>query len=251
MNQGILAAKTPYVVLLNNDTVVDPSFLAELERVLDHDKKVFSASAQMLDLKHPELLDDAGDYYCALGWAYGAGKGKPAVQYQKNTKIFASCGGAAIYRRAVFEEIGYFDENHFAYLEDIDIGYRARIYGYQNIYAAKAKVLHAGSAASGSRYNAFKTKLSSKNSIYLIYKNMPVLQILLNLPFLMAGFFIKTLFFMKKGYGKLYLQGLFKGIRFSASKEGRKHKVPFRWKHLGSYCLIELELLCNIVRRFV
>ena len=54
------------------------------------------------------------------------------MDYDKNVSIFSACGGAAIYRRQVFEEIGYFDEAHFAYLEDLDIGYRARIYGYEN-----------------------------------------------------------------------------------------------------------------------
>lgn len=81
-----------------------------------------------------------------------------------------------------------FDEEHFAYFEDIDIGYRAKIYGYRNKFAANSIVYHAGSAASGSRYNTFKTKLASRNSVYLIYKNMPALQILLNLPFLVMGF---------------------------------------------------------------
>ena len=70
--------------------------------------------------------------------------------------VFA-CGGAAIYRRSVFEEIGYFDEEHFAYLEDPDIGYRARIYGYENRYEPKAAVLHYGRASTGSRYNPRKT----------------------------------------------------------------------------------------------
>ena len=79
------------------------------------------------------------------------------------------------------EKIGYFDEEHFAYLEDTDIGYRARIYGYENWYAPKAIVYHVGSGTSGSRYNQFKTRYSSRNNIYLIYKNMPLLQIILNL----------------------------------------------------------------------
>lgn len=98
-------------------------------------------------------------------------------------------------------KIGYFDENHFAYLEDIDIGYRARIFGYQNGYCPDAIVYHAGSGASGSRYNAFKVDLSSRNSIYLIYKNMPLLQLILNLPFLLLGFLVKTLFFIKRDLG--------------------------------------------------
>ena len=94
---------------------------------------------------------------------------------------------------------------------------RAKIYGYRNKFAANSIVYHAGSAASGSRYNTFKTKLASRNSVYLIYKNMPALQILLNLPFLVMGFLIKTFFFARKGMGRDYVSGLVQGIRLSAS----------------------------------
>jgi len=210
VNQGIRASTTPYVILLNNDTQAELSFVHELEKVMDsdRDKKVFSASARMISLYDKDKTDDAGDYYCALGWAFARGKGKAPGRYIKDCDIFAACAGAAIYRRDLLEDsrVGLFDEEHFAYLEDIDLGYRAKIYGYRNRFAANSIVYHAGSAASGSRYNAFKTKLAAKNSVYLIYKNMPVFQILLNLPFLLAGFFIKFLFSIK--ITKLHLSSI-------------------------------------------
>ena len=85
-------------------------------------------------------------------------KDKSVKKYNNIRKIFAACGGASIYRKKVFEEIGMFDEKHFAYLEDIDVGYRARIAGYDNLYEPKSEVIHVGSAASGARYNEFKVK---------------------------------------------------------------------------------------------
>lgn len=251
VNEGIKAATTQYVVLLNNDTVVECDFLMELERVMEQDKKAFSASAKMLVMKAPERMDDAGDYYCALGWAFADGKGKPEVKYNQAKKVFAACGGAAIYRREVFDQIGFFDEEHFAYLEDIDIGYRAKIYGYHNLYAPRARVLHAGSAVSGSRYNEFKINLSSRNSIYLVYKNMPLLQILINFPFLVVGFFIKELFFLKKGFGKIYLKGLWKGVLLCNSKQGRKNKVRITKENWYRFFFIEIELLVNMIRRIL
>ena len=127
----------------------------------------------MIQFHDRDIMDDAGDYYCALGWAFARGTGKPAENYKKVTEVFSACAGAAIYRRCIFEEIGLFDEIHFAYLEDLDIGYRAKIHGYKNYFAPDAVVCHKGSAASGSRHNAFKVDLSSKNSVYVIYKNMP------------------------------------------------------------------------------
>ncbi len=248
VNLGIQAAESPYVILLNNDTKVKPAFVKSLYQAIIRDEKIFSVSAKMLMWDKPELIDDAGDRYCALGWAYSRGKGKNNRYYDSAKEIFSACGGAAIYRRSVFDEIGLFDERHFAYLEDIDIGYRAKIYGYRNYYEPGAEVLHYGSASTGSRYNEWKTKHASANSIYVVAKNMPLLQCFLNFPFLLAGFFIKFLFFCRKKMGKIYLKGLWTGLKRSFSKEGRSAKVPFRWKHLGNYFSIQLQLYVNCFR---
>lgn len=251
VNAGIAAARTEYVIFLNNDTVAEPGFVEELERVMERDGNIFSASAKMLSMQEKDKIDDAGDLYCALGWAFAVGKGRPEKDYRKSRFIFAACGGAAIYRMSILDQIGLLDENHFAYLEDIDLGYRAQICGYRNVFAPRARVYHVGSAFSGSRYNAFKVDLTSRNSVYLIYKNMPWVQILLNLPLLLAGFGIKTIFFIRKGLGREYVGGLMKGIRLCVSKEGRSHKVPYNREHFGAYCRIQLLLWINTLKRFL
>ena len=251
VNAGVRAADTGYVFLLNNDTVVDKACVEELENAMEGRDRLFCAGAKMINMRFPEKIDDAGDFYCALGWAFARGKDKDASGYQKPGRIFSACAGAALYRRELFETIGYFDEEHFAYLEDIDIGYRANIMGYRSEYAPKAVVYHAGSGFSGSRHNPFKVDLTARNSIYLIYKNMPVLQILLNLPFLLAGYLIKFLFFLKKGMGRVYLRGIVKGLRLSFSGEGRKNKVKFRGKNLPHYLYIQWELWAGMVRRII
>ena len=246
VNAGIRAAKAPYVLLLNNDTEVKEDFVEEMLAAVRRHKNAFSCGARMVQYHDRDRLDDVGNYYCALGWSFARGRGKDIHAYETEDKIFSACAGAAIYRKKILEKIGYFDEEHFAYLEDTDIGYRARIYGYENWYAPKAIVYHVGSGTSGSRYNQFKTRYSSRNNIYLIYKNMPLLQIILNLPFLAAGFLIKFLIFAVKGMGKEYAAGIKNG--FSISMKNKK--VPFRIKHLPNYCKIQLELWINIIRRF-
>ena len=246
VNAGIRAAKAPYVLLLNNDTEVKEDFVEEMLAAIRRHKNAFSCGARLVQYHDRDRLDDVGNYYCALGWSFARGRGKDIHAYETEDKIFSACAGAAIYRKKIIEKIGYFDEEHFAYLEDTDIGYRARIYGYENWYAPKAIVYHVGSGTSGSRYNQFKTRYSSRNNIYLIYKNMPLLQIILNLPFLAVGFLIKFLFFAVKGMGKEYAAGIKNG--FSISMKNKK--VPFRIKHLPNYCKIQLELWINIIRRF-
>ena len=245
VNIGIHAATAPYVVLLNNDTEAEPEFLQELYDGIRRKPRAFSGGAMMLQFHNREKIDDAGNFYNALGWAFALGKGKPAADYNKERKIFSACGGAAIYRKDLLEELGYFDEEHFAYLEDTDIGYRAQIAGYENWYFPKAKVYPVGSGTSGSRYNQFKIRYSSRNNIYMIYKNMPILQIVLNMPLLVAGFTVKLLFFSFKGYGREYAAGIKNG--FSICK---KNKVRFQWKHMGNYCRIQIQLWVNLIRRF-
>ena len=142
VNTGIRAADTPYVILLNNDTEADEYYVAEMVRAIERSPKIFSVSSRMIQMYHPELMDDAGDMYCILGWAYQRGVGQSVRKYSHSRRVFSACAGAAIYRREVFEKIGYFDEMHFAYLEDLDVGYRARIFGYDNVYCPAAIVRH-------------------------------------------------------------------------------------------------------------
>lgn len=251
VNVGIAAATTEYVILLNNDTVVEKGFVAALEKAIEASEDIFSVSSLMLCMQNPELVDDAGDNLCLVGYAYARGKGKPAKDYDKVAEVFSACGGAAIYRRELVNRLGGFDENHFAYLEDVDIGYRARLYGYRNMYEPTARVLHAGSAVSGSRHNPFKVKLSSANASYMIGKNMPLLQILFNLPFLFLGLLIKTVFFARKGMGLLYLTGYMKGIGRCFSKEGRKRIQPYNIKKSGTYFRIQMQLIKGLVNIFI
>ena len=247
VNEGIRAAKAPYVLLLNNDTEVAENFVEEMLAAIKRHENAFSCAARMVQYHDRDRIDDAGNYYCALGWAFARGKGKDVHRYEKEEKIFAACGGAAIYRKKILDKIGLFDEEHFAYLEDTDIGYRARIQGYENWYAPRAIVYHVGSGTSGSRYNQFKTRYSSRNNVYLIYKNMPLLQILLNLPFLIAGFGIKLLFFAVKGMGREYIAGIKNG--FTITHKGKK--VPFELKNLPNYLKIQVELWANMFRRLM
>ncbi|HOO80508.1 MAG TPA: glycosyltransferase family 2 protein [Lachnospiraceae bacterium] len=251
VNDGIKMASSPYVILLNNDTVVDAAFVRELYQAIHCSEKIFSVGAKMVSLKDPDIMDDGGDYYCSLGWAFAPAKDRPAINYMKKARIFASCGGAAIYRKKLLEELGMFDENHFAYLEDIDIGYRARLMGYVNVFAPQALVYHAGSAASGSRYNDFKARLSARNSIYLIYKNMPIWQIVLNMPHLIIGFMLKIVFYILKHMGHTYLSGIKEGIELCRTEEGRKHRMDFKRVGLGRLLILEAELLTNTVRRVI
>ena len=241
VNEGIKRAKGEYVLLLNNDTVLKENFLEEILKVMESDKKIFSVSSKMIQHREHSLIDDAGDEFTLIGWAYKRGDGRPIREFNKEERVFSSCAGAALYRRDLFEELGYFDETFFAYLEDVDIGYRGNIYGYKSMYAPKAQVYHIGSATSGGGYSAFKLKSSARNNVYVIYKNMPLLQLIINLPVLILGFIVKQRVFAGKGFGKEYYDGMIEGLK----NLKKVKKIPFKMKHIGNYLYIEWRLIKN------
>lgn len=87
VNEGIRASRSPYVLLLNNDIEVTENFIEEMLSAIKRHPKAFSCAARMIQFHDRDRLDDAGNYYCALGWAYARGKGKDIHTYEKEEKI--------------------------------------------------------------------------------------------------------------------------------------------------------------------
>ncbi len=249
VNDGIKASKAPFIILLNNDTTVASDFVEKLYRAIEPRPSCFSAQAKLVNMYNQTLIDDAGDFYSTLGWAFARGKGRSVADFIFRSNVFAACAGAAIYRREGFEQFGLFDENHFCYLEDIDIGYRAKLYGFYNFYEPTAICYHAGSASSGSQYNEFKVRLSSRNSIYLAYKNQLPWQKFINAPMMWLGRMIKRSFFAKKGLLDAYNQGIREGKDFIKTEEAMKHKINFTPKMMSRSFEIQWEMIVGTLRR--
>ncbi len=247
VNVGIRESNGKYVFLLNNDTICDQGAIEALVKVLDKKARVFSVQAKMLKINEPHNIDDAGDFYSAMGWGFAQGKDKDNKLFSKRSNIMSACAGAAMYRKDYFDKIGLFDEAHFCYLEDIDVGYRARLYGYQNVMEPDAIVYHAGSGSSGSRYNAFKVELTAANNLYFMYKNWSAVQVIINLPLVLLGIIIKHAFYTKKGLGRAHLKGLSKG--FSKIFKNSDKRVRFVRGRFARSLALQLELWVNVVKR--
>lgn len=247
VNEGIKASKGEYVVLLNNDTEAERDWLRNLVKCIESDRKIFSCSSKMIQYIDRSKIDDAGDQYNILGWAYKRGDNDSKDCYCMDEEIFSSCAGAAIYRKQVFEEIGNFDESFFAYMEDVDISYRAKIFGYKNVFCSSAIIYHIGSGTSGSKYNSFKVKLASRNNVYVVLKNMPLPQLLLNSPFLVIGFLIKYIFFAKQGFSKDFQYGFKEAIQ---NRRGIA-RIKFKKKNILSYIKIEYTLIINTIHYII
>ena len=242
-NEALKLVDTKYVILLNNDTEVFCDYVEKLVQAIKKDEKIFSVSPLMINAHKKDIVDDAGDGLCLLGFAYQIGVGEKIINYTKSKEVFTACAGAAIYRMDILREIGFFDEMHFAYLEDIDLGFRARLKGYKNVFCPSAKVYHLGSATSGSKYNSFKVKLAARNNIYFHYKNQSNIILLLNILPLSLGILIKYIFFSKMGFKNDYVEGLKEGFstykkckRVDFSKVRFMDLVNIEWKmFLGTF----------------
>ena len=245
VNQGIRAAKGEYVVMFNNDAFAEPDWLAELIAAAEQDERIFAVQSLMIRHFERDIADDAGDYVTLFGWACKRGDGFPWRRYQKPQRIFSACGGASLYRKKILDEIGWFDELFFAYFEDVDLSWRANSLGYKNWYCPSAKCYHICGATTGAvRYNDFKSVQSGRNSILLPYKNMPLLMLLINLPFLVFGYLLKIVMFGLKGFWAPY----WKGAKEALAALPKVQKPKFRWKNLPNYLLIEGWLFVDCFR---
>jgi Predicted glycosyltransferases len=244
VNQGIMISSSEYIFLLNNDVELEPDCISNLIKCIEKDKNTFAVSSKMVQYTDRNKMDDAGDEYTIFGWTRKVGDGKSPDLYTTERETFSACAGAALYRKSILDEIGYFDENFFAYMEDVDISYRARIRGYKCVYCPEAVVYHIGSGTSGSKYNEFKIKSAARNNVYVPYKNMPWPQLALNVIFLLTGYLIKYLFFFRKRQGNIYLNGLREG--FSSLR--KLERTKYENKNFINYLKIEWLLVKNTVK---
>jgi GT2 family glycosyltransferase len=184
-NRGIDAADpTLDIVLLNNDARPEPTWLAHLQQAArDASPAVGVLSAKLIGTDG--LIDSSGDFLTTWGMPFQRGHGEPDEgQYDEHTEVFSACGGASLYRRAMLQELGAFDEAYFAYYEDVDLSFRARLAGWDIRLVPAAIVIHQGGGTSG-RIHGFRRYHATRNIWYLIVKNVPA-------PML-PGFVLRTL----------------------------------------------------------
>jgi GT2 family glycosyltransferase len=124
-----------------------------------------------------------GDSYPRGGLPGRIGNGeRDDGHFDEPRYILGACAGAAMYRRELFDDIGFFDDDYFAYLEDIDFALRAQSAGYKCLYVPTARVYHVGCGTTGSGFSPLVVKLTSQNNLNTIVKNLPMPLLLKFLP---------------------------------------------------------------------
>jgi GT2 family glycosyltransferase len=170
-NAGAAVARGEALVMLNNDTEVEPGWLAALLEPLAADPTVGAVAAKMLLFDRRDILHSAGDLYGRDGIPRNRGVWERDVgQYDADVRVFGGCGGAVAYRRTAWEEVGGFDEQLFMYLEDVDLAWRLRLLGWEARFAPRARVYHHLSASGGGTLASFYT---GRNTLWVLARDVP------------------------------------------------------------------------------
>lgn len=255
VNAGIRAGSAPLVFLLNNDTELAADCLQQLIEAADREPAAAFFAARMLSFRQREILDGAGEGFLRGGAGYRLGTMEPyGSPYDQERTVFGACAGAALYRRELLAEIGLFDEDFFAYLEDVDFNLRARRAGATCRYVPAARVYHIGSATTGSKFNDLTIRLSTRNSFYVLLKNYPLAMLLRLAPVILVYQVLWLLFVVKKGQLRPYWAGI-TDMLGNASSVRRKFHAAAKGQGLADgefaavLALAECEVIDSIMRR--
>jgi len=179
-NAGISIAAGKYIALLNNDTKTDPEWLGQLIAVAETTPSAGMWASKILSYDDPVIIDNTGLMIYRDGLARGRGRLETDKgQYDEQGEVLLPSGCAALYRKAVLDEIGLFDEDFFAYADDVDLGLRFRLAGWGCVYVPTAKVYHKYSSSS-SAYSPLKAFLVERNRIWVLLKYYPAELILVS-----------------------------------------------------------------------
>jgi GT2 family glycosyltransferase len=172
-NVGFAAARGELVVLLNNDTEAEPHFLEALVQVARSDPKVGMVAAVLVFAHQPTYVASAGIrmQWDGVGLDYLPGRPLQDLPAEP-VEIFGPSGGAALYRRAMLEQIGFFWPTYFIYLEDVDLAWRGQLAGWRCLLAPQAVVRHVYSATMG-QGSPFKSFLLARNRWLMLFLNLP------------------------------------------------------------------------------
>jgi len=183
-NAGIHRAQGEFIFTLNNDTVADPRMLEKIVKPVLADPTVGMCGAKMV---FPDgRINSTGICISRSDAAWDRGMGEPdRGQYDTQEEIFGPCAGAALYRRAMLDDIGLFDEDLFLFMEDVDLAFRGRLAGWGCRYVPTAKVVHHHGGTAG-----FKSDVSiyygNRNLGWYTVKDFPSRTLLFSLPWIIG-----------------------------------------------------------------
>ena len=182
VNYGIIHSKGKYIALLNNDIELDSKWLSLLVNALESDKSPGSVACKMKNYFDRDRIDAVGDVLTRAGNIIGRGYSEiDHGQYDASEYVFGACAGAGIYRREVFDSVGLFDEDYFAWFEDADHHFRSQLKGYRSLYVPTAVCFHKR-GATAKKMSDLSIRLHARNHLFYLIINLPAPMFWMNFP---------------------------------------------------------------------
>lgn len=199
-NRAIERCDSEFVALLNPDAFPEPAWLEELVKAARQTPDAASFGSCQLMAGDTDVLDGIEDvcHISGLVWRGGHGRSRNGDDYSAR-EIFSPCAAAALYRRQAMQAVGGFDEDFFCYVEDVDLGFRLRLSGWQSWYVPAAVVRHVGSATTGGAHSSFAVYHGHRNLVWMFVKNMPGYLFWLFLPLHLAMNLVSVVWFTFRG----------------------------------------------------
>jgi hypothetical protein len=212
-NIGINDAKGDLIATLNNDTKVSPVWIEELVKAINSRKDVGMCASKMLFMKDSNIINSTGIYISRSGacWDRGIFE-KDTGQYDSAEDIFGPCAGAAMYKKDMLQEVGLFDEDFCAYVEDVDLAFRGRLSGWKCIYVPKAIVyhVHGGTAGCMTDYTVYH---GDRNIIWNCVKNFPIWLLITSAPWIIGRNVAMLPYYILKGHTEAIIKSKIDAIK--------------------------------------
>jgi len=224
-NTGIRESRGRFIALLNNDAQAAPDWLERLLAAAEDHPAADSFASLILRRNEGEIIDSAGDVYTIAGSAKKRGERQPrsSISSRRRT-VFGASACAGFYRRRYFDIAGYLDEDFFCYFEDVDLCFRAVLYGLTCIFVPDAVVYHRVSATRGEK-SPFVTYHNSRNLEWVYLKNMPGRLMLKYLLPTAALRLMALAYWQKRGQGRTYLRAKWDAYRALGSVWTKRKRI--------------------------
>ena len=198
VNQGFQASAAPFLATLNDDAVAHPDWLDALLRAIQRRPDAGMCASQVRFFGE-HRLDSAGMLMARDGSSKQRGHGRPPEDFPVPEETLFPSGSAALYRRAMLDSIGFFDDRFFLYCEDTDLGLRARWGGWKCLYEPLAMVEHHYSHSAGGT-SPIKAYYVERNRLFVLVKNFPA-GMLLAAPFATLARYLWHAWYILQGRG--------------------------------------------------
>jgi GT2 family glycosyltransferase len=204
INKGIAVASGDAILALNNDIVLDRSCVEHLSRVLETEPGTGMCAPKML---LPDgRMNSTGLCISRSGAAWNRDMGREDTGADTGQgEILGPCGGAALYRRAMIDQVGSFDESFFLYMEDVDLALRGRLAGWTCSYVPEAVVVHACGGTAG-RHSDLAIYYGNRNIVWIPFKDFPSRLLIKSLPWILGRNIGLILYYFIQGRGRIVLR---------------------------------------------